>query len=184
MATKPLPSQEVLRQLLDYDPETGVLRWKERGPEWFSALSRVIDQCSVWNTKHAGKPAFATVVPSGYLRGALFDHRYLAHRVIWKLMTGCEPDQIDHINGNRADNRWANLRSVDNQTNMKNTSLYATNTSGEVGVGRAKGKWRAQICVDGRPRHIGYFGSLEDAVAARKAAEREHGFHPNHGRAA
>lgn len=185
MAAKPLPSQEVLRQLLDYDPETGVLRWKERGSEWFHAGHHSAEtQAKQWNAKYAGTEAFTALSSDGYRKGSILDAIYRAHRVIWKMMTDEEPDQIDHIDGDRQNNRWGNLRATDNAGNMKNAQLYATNTSGKVGVGwyKAKRKWRAQIVVGGKARHLGFHNTFEEAVAARKSAEREYGFHENHGR--
>ena len=186
MAPKPLPAQDVLLQLLSYDPETGKLFWKERGPEWFTDGDRSArSRAQGWNKKNAGKEAF-TAVTTGYRYGAIANVNYLAHRVIWKIVTGLEPDQIDHINGDRCDNRWPNLRSVNETTNKRNICTPTHNTSGAIGVSfdKSRGKWEAHLTLGNRKRHIGRFSSFDEAVAARKAAEREHGFHPNHGRAA
>jgi hypothetical protein len=109
----------------------------------------------------------------------------LAHRVAWALHYGEWPsDQIDHVNGDKTDNRLENLRIVTAQGNAKNRSLRSDNTSGHVGVYwvRETKKWSAQIKVDGRQKTIGSFESLEDAVKARKAAEDLNGYHANHGR--
>jgi hypothetical protein len=99
------------------------------------------------------------------------------------MVYGDEPQDIDHINGNRRDNRIANLRAVDRRENMRNARLRSNNTSGIVGVtfSRDRKKWVAQI-NDGKVRSLGRFDKFEDAVEARKAAERRAGFHPNHGR--
>lgn len=158
----PLPSQDHLRHFFVYDPETGELLWRA-------------GRALALNRKH-----------KGYLRGELCGRMALAHRVIWKLMTGDEPRQVDHINGNRADNRWCNLRDVAHRTNGKNQKKPSTNTSGVCGVGwhRGAGRWQARIRVDDRHIYLGLFDSMEEAVRVRKAAEREYGFHPNHGRAA
>jgi hypothetical protein len=101
------------------------------------------------------------------------------------MKTGKWPDtEIDHINGNRADNRFENLRQVSHQENGKNTKRYASNRSGFAGVGRTTNpsKWRARIRVNGKLVHLGVFDSAEDARTARKAAEKQFGFHENHGR--
>lgn len=180
MATKPLPSQEVLRQLLDYDPETGVLRWKERGLEWFATKRAA----STWNARFAGKPAFTAIDNNGYRNGHLLGMNCYAHRVIWKLVTGDEPIKIDHISGDQSDNGWGNLRSVIHVENMKNQKRHKSNTSGFVGVHfyRATGRWAAYIGSGVGRHNLGHFESFEDAVRARKAAEAEYAFHPNHGR--
>lgn len=107
-----------------------------------------------------------------------------AHRLAWFLKTGKWPElEIDHINGKDYDNRWANLRDVDHSTNMKNQKLHSRNTSGAAGVYWRKdiGRWQAVITANCKKTHLGYFDSFDDAVAARKAAEVEHDFHPNHG---
>jgi HNH endonuclease/AP2 domain len=102
-------------------------------------------------------------------------------------MTGHLPTlEIDHINGDRDDNRWINLRQVTASVNMKNLPLPRTNKSGTPGViwHKRDEKWQASIKVDRRTVHLGYFESKQDAIAARKVAERQYGFHPNHGRLA
>lgn len=109
----------------------------------------------------------------------------LAHRVAWALHYGEWPDgQIDHINGDKADNRLDNLRVVTAQGNAKNRPLRSDNTSGHVGVYwvTETKQWMAQIKVDGRQVTIGRYKTFEDAVVARKKAEEVHGYHANHGR--
>lgn len=187
MNKMPLPSQEVLRQLLEYDPETGALTWKERGPEWFAAGKHSPKhRCKIWNTRYAGKPAITAQDGKGYLCGSILDRCVQAHRVIWKLVYGDEPDEIDHINGVRGENRIANLRAASRITNMRNKARSVTNTSGVTGVywNRKACKWCAQIHSGGRAFFLGAFDDLNDAAAARKAGERKFDFHPNHGRAA
>lgn len=91
---------------------------------------------------------------------------------------------IDHINGVRDDDRIENLRVVPSFINNRNTKLRKDNTSGVVGVSKCprSGKWRADIRLLGRLTCLGMFDDFDDAVAARKKAEQEHNFHPNHGR--
>jgi hypothetical protein len=175
-----IPDQETLRSLLDYDPQTGSLTWKERSPEM---LTDAREQHR-WNARYAGCPAF-TFVNGGYLVGSLLKSQHRAHRVIWKWMTGKDPDIIDHINGVRTDNRWANLRSTDYAGNAWNTALPRNNTSGCVGVSWVKRqkRWVAHIKRRGEHLHLGFHRTFEDAVAARKAAEIQIGYHSNHGRA-
>lgn len=181
MKTRPLPDQETLRALLDYDPETGELRWKCRPESMFQSERHG----RTWNTRFATQPAFTAVTGAGYHDGDLFGVKYLAHRIIWKIVSGVEPRDIDHVNGNRVDNRLVNLREVSRSTNSKNASLRTDNTSGIVGVHfcARRQRWNAQIKVNRRHINLGHFPSLNDAVAARKAAETKYGFHENHGKA-
>ena len=128
-----------------------------------------------------GKPNSA-----GYLRTWYYGKIVSQHRLIWKMVHGYWPKEIDHINGNRTDNRLSNLRECDRATNNRNTAVSKRNTSGVIGVSWYKetGKWRSNIKKSGKQIHLGLFDSLLDAVAARKSAERELGFHRNHGRRA
>ena len=187
MASQDLPSQDVLKQLLVYEPDTGKLFWRARGAEWFNQTpARTAEHASkIWNLRYAGQPALAFINSSGYPGGNLLDRSVLAHRVIWKMVTGQEPQQVDHISGVRSENKWANLRSVCQSINQRNARRRRDNKTGLAGVywypyGRKTGKWLVVICN----RHVGYFDTFEAAVAARKQAERELGFHENHGRAA
>lgn len=172
-------TKELLRKLLDYNPETGVLTWKERERGMFSSNRGF----STWNARYANTQAFVNDC-HGYLCGSIFRTKYLAHRIIWIWMTGEVPNEVDHINGNRADNRWSNLRNVNKSTNMKNAKMPKTNTSGRVGVYwyEPYGKWLAKISFKKGPKNLGYFEKFEDAVSAREEAEIKYGFHENHGR--
>ena len=92
-------------------------------------------------------------------------------------------DQVDHIDGNGLNNRWNNLREVSSQENNMNMRLSSNNTSGVTGVCWATRdkRWIANIKVNRKNKCLGYFTDFNEAVAARKAAEIEHGFHCNHG---
>lgn len=182
MAFRALPERDTLLQLLSYDPETGKLFWCERPVEMFPSRR----SAGRWNTLYAGQEAFTGVHLTGYRQGRIDGERYKAHRVIWKMMTGEDPGEIDHINGDRADNSWANLREVERLENSRNRARHYGNTSGVCGVmwHKAGQKWLAKIGVGYAQIHLGVFDTFEEAVAARKAAEAEHGFHENHGRAA
>ena len=173
MTTKILPSAEYLRKRLRYAPETGKLYWLD-----------CEDMPNAWRAKHREKEAFICVGSHGYRCGAIDGRLLLAHRVLWALVSGAWPEgQLDHKNGDKQDNRLENLRAVSHKENHKNVSRRVDNTSGACGVtwDRVNKKWRAQIVVDGVLRHIGRFVSFDDAVAARKAAAREHGFTDRHG---
>jgi hypothetical protein len=126
-------------------------------------------------------------VSTGYLELIFDGRKYQAHRVAWLLQAGAWPKGfIDHINGARDDNRIENLRDVSSRENQMNMKMNSRNTSGVVGVvWRWKTKtWEASIKVFGKRIHLGNYADIRHAAAARKAAEKEHGFHPNHGRAA
>ena len=92
--------------------------------------------------------------------------------------------RVDHIDGDRTNNRLNNLRVVTPTGNNRNQKKPKDNKSGTMGVRLYKrtGKWDAYITVSGIQLHLGYFNIKEDAIAARKAAEKAHGFHENHGR--
>lgn len=179
MRHRKLPSQEVLLSILDYDPETGVLTWLPRTTEHFKNPSSV----NRWNGAWAGKTALAAN-RNGYLGGCLMGANHNAHRVIWKMMTGHEADTVDHIDGDRKNNKWSNLRSVTLAENCRNKTLPKNNTSGRIGVVRVKniGRWVAQARQNGKTYYIGMFARFEDAVAARRNWEQSHGMHKNHGR--
>jgi hypothetical protein len=169
-------SIDVLHEVLTCDPENGVLIWKRRD-----------GATPQWNARWAGKEALATVAGNGYKTGEIFAKAYRAHRVIWAMANGKWPDaHIDHINGDKLDNRIENLRDVPQLENWRNQARPKNNVSGVVGVCKVKpsGKWLAYIYVDRKCVRLGLFSCFEDACAARMKAAAEFGFHPNHGRAA
>lgn len=110
--------------------------------------------------------------------------KYLAHRLAWLYAHGEFPlDQIDHIDGDGFNNRLINLRCVDAAENGKNRKLGKNSSTGVVGVCycNKSNKWLAQIGVNKKRHNLGYFYLFDDAVVARKVAEKEYGFHENHG---
>lgn len=108
-----------------------------------------------------------------------------AHRIIWEMHYGKIPEgmEIDHINHITDDNRIENLRLVTRKDNCKNVSMSKSNKSGVVGVSWCKRtcKWFASIRVDRKEKFLGRYDKIEDAAAARKAAELKYNFHKNHG---
>jgi len=186
MADSELPSPTLLRQFLDYDPEAGKLVWRERLPVHFTdGVYSAVRCCKSWNRLNAGNQAFTNIMGIGYAKGSVNGRLLLAHRVIWAIVTGEWPQgDIDHINGNRSDNRWVNLRDVSHAINLRNASGKSNNTSGATGVSYRtdRGKWRARVMVDGRERSLGSFDSFDAAVAARDAAMISDGFTKRHGK--
>jgi hypothetical protein len=168
MARKALPAQDVLLQLLNYDPETGALTWRERPDH------------PAFTTRWAGKPAF-TALERGYKQGRIFMELHYAHRIIWRMVTGEIAHDVDHINGVRSDNRWSNLRSVSRAENLRNRRLSCQNTSGTHGVYARSWGWQAYIRADGKTKCLGSFKTKEEAVEARRAANEKYGYHQNHG---
>lgn len=156
MAEEKLPSINELRNKLRYDKDTGFL---------FS--------------RKTGKQVFTNVHHSGYLKGAIGTRTFTAHRVAMAISLGEWPNgEVDHINGNRSDNRFKNLRIVTRSENQRNAKLRSDNTSGHVGVSKKKDKWIAKI----KEKQIGTFETKKQAIAARKAAEKQlGGFSSRHG---
>lgn len=161
MTSNTLPTPHELRKMFSYNPSTGV-------------LMRIANGKSDWSIKD-----------TGYMQVRLGRFNRPAHRIVWAIYYGEWPQgEIDHINGRRADNRIANLRCVSRAANMRNRKAPNTNLSGCVGVrwiAELK-KWRAVIWFEGNNIHLGVFSSKNDAIRARKKAEKRFGFHPNHGR--
>lgn len=156
-----------LKSILDYNPSTGIFTWKANRASTVRKGDAAGTKCK------------------GYIVITIQGKRYQSHRLVWLYMTGNLPtDQIDHINGIKDDNRFCNLREVSNSENAKNSKHRINNTSGHVGVNfEYRGsKWTANIKVDGKKISLGRFDTKEEAIEARKLAEIEHGFHPNHGR--
>lgn len=186
MLNKDLPSPELLRKLLRYEPETGKLFWRERTADFFNEGKQTAEHnCAIWNGKHAGNEAFTTNNGDRYKKAKIFRKKYFAHRVIWAMVYGTWPKlEIDHINGIRSDNRLSNLREVTRAENAKNLKRSRNNTSGVIGVSwnNKSKKWYAEIVVNCKIKRLGYFDNIKDATFARKEAEKKYGFHPNHGR--
>ena len=172
---------KALAALVTYDPETGIITWNRR-----EELTRVDD---IFNTKFAGREC-GSIGKHGY-RQICFMHEgkvnvLKAHRLAWLIMYGKLPSGVtDHIDRNRANNRIDNLRDVQVSVNGRNTSMQRNNTSGVTGVfwNKASGKWKAQVKVDGRDRHVGLFTCIHEAAAAVKAFRAKHGFTDSHGEA-
>jgi hypothetical protein len=156
-----LPSQERLNELLSYDQSSGILCWR---------VTR--------NTAKAGT-IISRKVAAGHIGVNIDGRPYLAHRIIWKMMTGRDPyEGIDHADGVMTNNKWANLREATHSQNMSNTKTPVTNTSGVKGVHfhRRKKKWAASIMSNKRSFHLGYFDRIEDAkLVIDDAREKYHG---------
>jgi hypothetical protein len=166
-----LPSAEEINSLLQYNPKTGLLIWRARPAT--SAANKT------FNTKYAGKEA-GTLESWGYRQLRIYGKLQMAHRVIWKMVTGEEPpDHLDHKDGKPSNNRWLNLRTATSTENAWNRSPNANNTSGfqciyPMNTKRATSKkFRVLITVQSRKKLIGDFHTIEEANAALDAALTE-----------
>lgn len=171
---------EYLKTRLSYDPQSGLLSWLPRDRSEFKSDRAY----RAWVGRFQNREGFTAMTANGYKIGRIGQINIFAHRVAWALHYGGWPDgEIDHINGNRSDNRIANLRVVSTKENARNRRLDHRNTTGVSGVYWHKevGKWCAAI---GKREKLGYFSDFDEAVKARKAAEDRYGYHANHGRAA
>lgn len=180
MTKQNLPPIDYLRKRLDYDARTGQLVWRSATPcDWLTPKA-----CAIINTKYAGKVAATAINGWGYRITAIQGTGFLAHRVIWAIYYGDWPDaEIDHIDGDKLNNRIENLRSVDGVTNRRNMPIQKNNTSGHAGVTRRGQKWVARIGSGRRGSrvHLGVFETKDEAVAARGKALKQYGYTERHG---
>jgi hypothetical protein len=177
MATKTLPSRALVRELLHYDVVTGQFTWLPRSREMFVSNNAF----RTWNNRYTGKIA-GTLSLAGHLRIAIGHTQYRAHRLVWLYVHGEPvPDVIDHIDHDKLNNRFSNLRAATKRQNGANSGKRKNNTTGIKGVGRWKGYYRARIMFDGKDISLGYFKTLEEAAKARfEAASRLHGEFARH----
>ena len=155
---------ERLIEIRSYNPETGI--FSHRVPNR--------------NVK-VGDPAGA-IDSDGYINMSVDGTYYRAHRLAWLYVHGCWPaEQIDHINGCRADNRIVNLREATNTENGQNRAVSKNNKAKRPGVtwNTTRSKWQAEICANKQRRYLGSFDCPDKASAAYAKAKSElHGFQP------
>ena len=163
------------------DPETGKLWWRR-------PLRSQFQSDKLWRislARRTNREALSSPHSAGYLHGKINGHPLFAHVAMFALVHGVWPSgQIDHIDGNRTNNRISNLRDVSASDNQRNQSRRSTNRSGFTGVHwHAQSKsWRAQIRHDGRTVSLGCFKTISEAARARAKANVRFGYHENHGR--
>ena len=167
-------TQELLKEKLHYDKDTGVFTWLDVKSNGY---------------KMRGKVAGNTNALTGYssigftLSEAKF-YVYLAHRLAWLYEYGEFPkDGLDHINHVKTDNRIKNLRIATKRENIRNMSMSSNNTTGHTGVcfSKANNKYVAYVKVNYKQIHLGYFKNVEDAAKAAREGREHYGFHVNHG---
>lgn len=176
-------SQQELGQLLAYDPDSGLLRWREK-PLLGLPTDRSV---KAWNSRFAGGVAGTRKQSSGkqYIQVNIKGRFYPCHRVIWVMVHGSidQALEIDHINGDGLDNRLVNLRLVSHQDNQKNLSRRSDNQTGVCGVSWDEGRsrWVVRGHVAGKQKNLGRFENFESAVAARQRHQMSNGYHHLHG---
>jgi hypothetical protein len=177
--TAEILTQEFIKSLLHYDPETGIFLWLPRTRSQFPS-DRAFKR---WNTQFCLEQA-GSLQDGKYRLIPIKGHYYKAHRLAWVYIYGYWPDQIDHINHAFDDNRIINLRNISNTENHRNKPPYKNNKSGVPGVFWRSDtkKWRVYIYVNERLKHLGSFIDKDEAVRVRQAAIEKYGFHENHGR--
>jgi len=160
-------TQELLKELLNYDPDTGIFTWKVFRGGGSPKVGEI-----------AGSP-----VTDGYIKIKLAGKLRAAHHLAWLYMTGELPVELDHIDRNPANNRWENLRKATSHQNAHNKGKYKNNTTGYKGVFAApSGAWHARIRVEGRLKFLGTFSTPELAHKAYcAAADKLHGEFANYG---
>ena len=150
-------TQERLKELLHYYPETGEFYWKVGYRQ-----RKVGDLAGYFSSR-------------GYIQIGIDRGLYLAHRLAWLYVYGYFPEHgLDHINRCKIDNRIYNLREASQSCNMRNSPIRRCNTSGVKGVCWCKrnSKWHSQIGIDRKVYHLGFYSSFDEAVCARLAAEQ------------
>ena len=155
-------------ELLEYNPETGELTWKVKTKNgkfhpgdvagWLSRDNRLKNK-------------------SGYIRIGVDGTSYMAHRLAWLLVHGSWPEELDHVDGDKLNNRLENLREVSHIENMRNQRRRINSQKdGHLGVrwDTQRDLWKADIGHKGKSIVLGHFDKKEDAIKARKDAEEKY----------
>ncbi|OTA14101.1 hypothetical protein Xvie_04002 [Xenorhabdus vietnamensis] len=152
-------TQSRLRELLDYNPETGAFVWLS----YRSQRARVGSIAGRINTL------------TGYIEIQIDGIRYKAHRLAWMYINGAMPEkQIDHISGIKTDNRISNLREATRSQNQQNIGLTKANKSGRKGVHYRDGKWIAQAQINGKRYRLGRYHCIDEASNAYESFCKKH----------
>jgi len=167
--------ERIIREAMSYDPNTGSMTWLERHVSLFSDSERrtAKHKAANWNSKHAGKEAFTSIGNHGYRTGTLNQKRLLLHRVAYFKQTGKWPTHlIDHINGNKLDNRWCNIRNVNAAQNVYNRKSFGE-TCDYVGVSwnNALKGYMARVHYNGKSHYCGFSKDDPEKVARRRDAK-------------
>lgn len=154
-------TQKRLKEVLHYDPDTGIFK---------SIIGRKGIKCIGAELGHIGR----------YVKIAIDKKRYYAHRLAFLYIEGYFPENdVDHIDRDKLNNKWSNLREVSRRCNLRNCDIRETNKSGITGVSWSKEKrlWVASITINYKMIQLGRFPSIKSAAIARYNAEKEHSFY-------
>lgn len=149
-------TKEIVDSILTYNPETGDFVSNVNSNKW--KIGQTV----------------GSLRKDGYLSVMINGKNYMLHRLAFLIMEGEMPEKlVDHINRNRVDNRWCNLRKADYELNCRNAGLAKNNKSGHKGISfhKKSKKWQVFISQDGKPVYLGLFASIQEAVEARNKAE-------------
>jgi len=160
--SKQILTQARLKELLHYNPDTGVFTWRV-------------------NISNVKVGSVAGCNDNGYVAFRIDGKKYRAHRMAWLYMEGRIPKEVDHDNRDKSNNRWDNLNAADSLANSRNMSVRKDNKSGRTGVYQRGDRWIAEIRVDRKQIYLGIFSNKDAAICRRKEAEIQYGFHDNHG---
>jgi hypothetical protein len=160
--------KEIFEEYFQYDPKSGSLMWKKLPKKSRSKIG------SIAGAKNS----------RGYLLIKFGGKSLKLHRIIFFMHNGFLPDEIDHVDHNKLNNKIENLRPVSHQENHRNMRKQSNNSSGHVGIyfDEKIGKYRARIGVNSKAIHLGSFSNINDAIEKRRLAEIFYGFHENHGK--
>lgn len=161
--TTQILTQSKLKELFDYNPDTG------------DFTNKVMRSLRAMPGQIAGN-----LNSRGYIDISIGYKKYKAHRLAWLYVYGAWPtNNIDHINRSKIDNRIANLRDVTQAQNGQNKTKHCNNSSGHTGVvwHKESQRWRARLCLDRKDIYLGQFNDIQSAIDARKQAEAKHYSH-------
>lgn len=174
---RPIITCEIVRDLLSYAPETGIFTWRYRDRKYCESDKTQ----KIWNTRYAGKKA--GVLREGYITIKIFYYPFAAHRLAYLYMTGSFPSMdVDHIDRNKSNNRFENLRAVSKFVNQQNRFNPRTDSGTQI-IGAQKSgkknskKFYSRIRVNGKYHHLGTFDTAAQAGAAYLAAKKA--LHPD-----
>lgn len=169
--------EKLVKLTISYVPETGKLYWRERDSLCIKELGMDTSTVKHFNNTFAGNEII-NKANTGYIQICFKfrndviseDITLLGHRVAWFIYYGEWPDLLDHIDGDRCNNKISNLRKVTHSENMYNIKNRSDSSSGVTGVSfkKDKGKWKAYYTKGGKQVHLGYFNNFDDACNARK----------------
>jgi len=166
----------LVRTMLDYDPETGVMIWKARATDMFEdGKHSAVHNCAKWNAKFAGK--VAGTLTGGYWIITIFHHHFRRGRLAWAWMMGAFPkEEVDHEDVCPLNDKFKNLREATSTQNKGNQRIPRHNSSGAKGISwdKKNNKWEANIHIANKKKHLGRFYDFNDAVSAYNNAAEKH----------